>query len=75
MTDNVDPAAIIATGTRCVHAEDGRIVEYSVTGSTRADARTVVAGYFAVTDEPASWTEAYGSLNVRMINVSLPGSG
>ena len=75
MTDNVDPAAIIAKGTRWVHAEDGRIVEYSVTGSTRADARTVVAGYFAVTDEPASWTEAYGSLNVRMINVSLPGLG
>ena len=75
MTDNVDPAAIIAKGTRCVHAEDERIVEYSVTDSTRADARTVVAGYFGVTEEPASWTEAYGSLNVRMINVSLPGLG
>ncbi|MCY4011547.1 MAG: hypothetical protein OXG82_02395 [Gammaproteobacteria bacterium] len=75
MTDNVDPAAITAKGTRSVRTEDGRIVEYSVTGSTRADARTVVAGYFAVTEEPASWTEAYRSLNVRMINVSLPGLG
>ena len=75
MTDNVDPAAIIAKGTRCVHAEDERIVGYSVTGSTRADARTVVAGYFPVAEEPASWTAAYGSLNVRMINVSLPGLG
>ena len=67
MSDNVDPAAIAAKGTRSVRVEDGRIVEYSVTGSTRADARTVVAGYFAVAEEPASWTEAYGSLNVRMI--------
>lgn len=74
MTDN-DSTAIIAKGTRWLHAEDGRIVEYSVTGSTRSDARTVVAGYFAVTEEPASWTAAYGSLNVRMINVSLPGLG
>ncbi len=75
MTDAIDPAEITARGCRWVRTEDGRIVEYSVTGSTRADARTVVAGYFAVTDEPASWTEAYGPLNVRMINVSLPGLG
>lgn len=34
-----------------------------------------MGGYFAVTEEPASWTAAYGSLNVRMINVSLPGLG
>ena len=75
MTDAIDPGEITARGCRWVRTEDGRIVEYSVTGSTRADARTVVAGYFAVTDEPASWTEAYESLNVRMINVSLPGLG
>ena len=75
MTDTIDPAEITARGCRWVRTEDGRIVEYSVTGSTRADARTVVAGYFAVTDEPAAWTEAYESLNVRMINVSLPGLG
>ena len=75
MTEAIDPDAIAAKGCRWVRTEDGRIVEYSVTGSTRADARTVVAGYFAVTDEPAAWTEAYESLNVRMINVSLPGLG
>ncbi len=75
MTDTVDPAQITAKGCRWVRTGDGRIVEYSVTGSTRPDARTVVAGYFAVTREPAPWTEAYGSLNVRMINVSLPGLG
>lgn len=75
MTDTVDPTEITAKGCRWVRAEDGRIVEYSVTGSTRADARTVVAGYFAVTEEPASWTGAYESLNVRTINVSLPGLG
>ena len=75
MTDAVDPAQITAKGCRWVRADDGRIVEYSVTGSTRADARTVVAGYFAVTREPTSWTGAYNSLNVRMINVSLPGLG
>ncbi len=75
MTDTVNAAAITAKGCRWVRTEDGRIVEYSVTGSTRADARTVVAGYFAVTREPASWTEAYEALNVRMINVSLPGLG
>ena len=74
-TDTVDPAEIVAKGCRGVRTEDGRIVEYSVTGSARADARVVVAGYFAVTEEPAAWTEAYESLNVRMINVSLPGLG
>ena len=58
-----------------MRAADGRIVECSVTGSTCADARTVVAGYVAVAEGPASWTEAYRSLNVRMINVSLPGLG
>ena len=75
MTDAIDPAEITAKGCRWVRAQDGRVVEYSVTGSARPDARTVVAGYFAVTEEPASWTQAYESLNVRMINVSLPGLG
>lgn len=75
MTDTIDPAEITAKGCRWVRTDDGRIVEYSVTGSTRADARTVVAGYFAVTEEPASWAAAYESLNVRMLNVSLPGLG
>ena len=75
MMDAIDPAEITAKGCRWVRAADGRTVEYSVTGSTRPDARTVVAGYFAVTKEPASWTAAYDSLNVRMINVSLPGLG
>ena len=75
MTDAIDPAEITAKGCRWVRAQDGRVVEYSVTGSARPDARTVVAGYFAVTEEPASSTQAYESLNVRMINVSLPGLG
>ena len=70
------PTAITAKGCRWVRTGDGRIVEYSVTGSTRADARTVVAGYFAATrgaclvdGEPTTRS------NVRMINVSLPGLG
>ena len=40
MTDAIDPAEITAKGCRWVRAADGRTVEYSVTGSTRPDART-----------------------------------
>lgn len=75
MTDSIDTADITAKGCRWVRTEDGRIVEYSVTGSTRADAHTLVAGYFATTHELPSWLAAYEDLNVRMINVSLPGLG
>ena len=74
MTDSID-AQIAAKGCRSVRADDGRVVEYSVTGSTRSDARTVVAGYFAATEEPLAWKQAYDALNIRMINVSLPGLG
>ena len=34
-----------------------------------------MAGYFATTHELPSWLAAYEDLNVRMINVSLPGLG
>lgn len=75
MTDSIDTAEITAKGCRWVRTGDGRIVEYSVGGSTRADAHTLVAGYFAATSMVASWTAAYEALNIRMINVSLPGLG
>ena len=75
LTDSIDPAEITAKGCRWVRTGDGRIVEYSVTGSTRADARTLVAGYFAATHVRASWAAVYEALNVRMIDVSLPGLG
>lgn len=75
MAKSIDPADITAKGHRWIRTGDGRIVEYSVTGSTRADARTVVAGYFATTQVSPTWTKAFEDLNIRMINVSLPGLG
>ena len=75
MTDSIDPADITTKGCRWIRTTDGRIVEYSVSGSTRADAHTLVAGYFAATQVRPSWMAAYEALNVRMIDVSLPGLG
>ena len=75
LTDSIDPAEITAKGCRWVRTGDGRIVEYSVSGSTRADAHTLVAGYFAATHVHPSWMAAYEALNVRMIDISLPGLG
>jgi hypothetical protein len=67
--------AIATKGTRSVRTADGRIVEYSVTGSTRPEANVVVAGYFAATQVLPTWSAAYETLNIRMIDVSLPGLG
>lgn len=74
MTD-IDPADIAAKGCRWVHTADGRVVEYSVLGSTRPDARTLLAGYFASTRLAPAWLTVLEALNVRLIEVSLPGLG
>lgn len=65
-----------AAGTRSIHTMDGRIVEYSVHGSSADDARVVVNPYVAV---PAGLTLPYEQslldLNLKEINISLPGLG
>ena len=75
LTDTIDPDQITAKGHRWVRTGDGRIVEYAVIGSIRPDARTVVSAYFATTRVNPTWTKAFEDLNIRMINVSLPGLG
>lgn len=71
----VDPAEITARGHRWVRTSDGRLVEYSVCGSARADARVLISTFLAGAPTVASWTDAYETLNVRAIDVSLPGIG
>jgi len=69
-------ADIAAQGTKCCKAADGRLIEYSVHGSTKADARVIVTGYYAI---PSSLQhpglEALERLNIREINISTPGYG
>lgn len=69
----IDPTEITAKGHRWVRAADGRIIEYSVTGSTRPDARTLVTMYFATSKVRPDLMKTYEDLNIRLINVSLPG--
>merc|ERR1719264_15774 len=71
-------ADIAARGTRCVRAADGsgRLVEYSVHGSTRADAKWVINGYFAIPgDLELPYLEILERLNIKEVNISVPGLG
>jgi pimeloyl-ACP methyl ester carboxylesterase len=75
MARAIDPSEITAKGCRWVRAADGRIIEYSVSGSQRTDARVLVSGYFAGMPELTSWKEAYRALNIKVIDLSFPGLG
>jgi pimeloyl-ACP methyl ester carboxylesterase len=73
----VDLAGIINAGGKYVRAkDDDRIIEYSVHGSTRADAHVVVSAYISEHwTHPEPWDEYYQDLNAKHITVSLPGLG
>lgn len=75
LSDPIDPSEITAKGHHWVRTDDDRIVEYSVSGSQRLDARVLVSGYFAGPPVPASWTQAYEALNIKVIELSYPGLG
>lgn len=71
----IDTDKVTAKGCRWLRTADDRIVEYSVSGSQRPDARVLVSGYFAGMPEPTSWKQAFEALNVKVIELSYPGLG
>jgi pimeloyl-ACP methyl ester carboxylesterase len=75
-TTTVDLKAINAAGGKYVRAKDDRVIEYSVHGSTRADAHVVVSAYISEHwTHPEPWDEDYQDLNIKHITISLPGLG
>jgi len=78
--DLIDPSKIEADGGKWIRLDDGRIVEYFLSGSSSSDATILVdcpggncTGHMfsALT----SWTDAAKSLNYKVISVSYPGFG
>jgi len=61
-------------GTKCAKAADGRCIEYSVFGSSEADARIVINGYYAL-DEMPYLEPVLLRLNIRYFDISFPGLG
>ncbi|GIQ80775.1 hypothetical protein KIPB_001628, partial [Kipferlia bialata] len=70
-------AAIEEGGGQYVVVADGRVVEYSVCGSTLPDATVLVSAYVAGCLMPtlSSHTEALERLNIRYITISFPSLG
>lgn len=78
IADPPTEADVARRGTRCVRAADGsnRLVEYSVHGSTREDAKWVINGYAALpSDIPPPYVPLLEQLNVKEVNISVPGLG
>jgi len=76
---SIDTEKILQEGGKFVTLEDGRIVEYSVMGSTDPNAKILVSGFIAVhrlkNHIPKAWTESWQKHNLRVIDVSIPGLG
>jgi len=78
--DLIDPSKIEADGGKWIRLEDGRIVEYFISGSSSSDAKILVdcpggncTGHMF--SAFSSWTDAAKSLNYKVISVSYPGFG
>ena len=69
-------SAISDSGGKWIRTHDGRIVEYSVHGSQRNDAYVFVTAFLSEHwSWPEPWCEAYETLNIKSISISLPGLG
>jgi hypothetical protein len=77
MTTKASTTAIFNAGGKHVRAKDeDRIIEYSVHGSTRAEANVVVSAYISEHwTHPEPWDEYYQELNIKHISIYLPGLG
>ena len=78
--DLIDPSKIEADGGKWIRLEDGRIVEYFLSGSSSPDATVLVdcpggncTGHMF--SAFPSWNRVAESLNYRVISVSYPGFG
>lgn len=74
-------AQIEADGGKHVRAKDGRIIEYFISGSERADARVLVLCHGALctgkimAHTDSEWLAKLNSLNIKIIAVTQPESG